>query len=336
MRFRSFRSPLTSVSFGLLVLAVAVSERQVVSADEPTTNSPAASPAEPAEAKPASAKSESEPEFVRLTKTETGGPSALETAIVRYVREKDGKRTVVDLIGAIHIGESSYYERLNEAFGSYESLLYELVAHPDANKPQQREESGPALSVIGGSQQALKNLLGLEFQLEGIDYSKENFVHADMSPDEFEKSMKDRNESWTKMYFRSIGFSAVQPGQNDSGAALLGALFSGNRELQFKRAFAAQMGDMKVAVGGLSGKNGSTILTERNRVALEKLDEILEQGKTNVGVFYGAAHLPDMEKRLLERGFTRGETTWLEAWNLRDPSNEPESDEPAKDEAKSS
>lgn len=327
MRFRSFRSPLTSLLFGTLVLAVAVSGRSLVSADEPA-GAPESGTAGPGSRKP-SVKSPAEPEFVRLTKTEQGGPSALETAIVRYVREKDGERTVVDLIGAIHIGEASYYERLNEAFTSYESLLYELVAHPDANKPQERGESGPAMSVVGGSQQALKNLLGLEFQLDGIDYSKENFVHADMSPDEFEKSMKDRNESWTKMYFRSIGFSAVQPGQNDSGAALLGALFSGNRELQFKRAFAAQMGDMKVAVGGLSGKNGSTILTERNRVALEKLDEILEQGRTNVGVFYGAAHLPDMEKRLFERGFKRGETIWLEAWNLRDPSEKAKSEDAA-------
>jgi hypothetical protein len=137
--------------------------------------------------------------------------------------------------------------------------------------------------------------------------------------------MKERDESWTKMYFRSIGFSAVQPGQNDSGMALLGALFSENRELQLKRAFASQIGDMRMAVGALSGKEGSTILTERNRVALEKLDEILKQGKRTVGVFYGAAHLPDMEERLLDRGFTRGETTWLEAWNLRDASAKPKS-----------
>ena len=33
-----------------------------------------------------------------------------------------------------------------------------------------------------------------------IDYKKANFVHADMSPDEMAKSMKDRGESiWTIM-----------------------------------------------------------------------------------------------------------------------------------------
>ncbi|HEV7281548.1 MAG TPA: hypothetical protein VGN57_15205 [Pirellulaceae bacterium] len=304
-----FRSPLASLLFALLATTFAASGPQSGRADEP-----AASPADASEA-----------EFVRLTRTEKGRPAAMETAIVRYVRGEGDQKTVVDLIGAVHIGEASYYKSLNEAFEKYETLLYELVAHPDDNKPQQREDRGPALSVIGGGQQAMQNLLGLEFQLQGIDYGKENFVHADMSPEEFAQSMKERDESWTKMYFRSIGFSAVQPGQNESGMALLGALFSENRELQLKRAFASQIGDMRMAVGALSGKEGSTILTERNRVALEKLDEILKEGKRTVGVFYGAAHLPDMEKRLLERGFTRGETTWLEAWNLRDPSDDAKS-----------
>jgi hypothetical protein len=321
MRFSPFRSPLASLAYGLLVLAFAASGRSFVLADEPGA-SPA--PADPTAEAPKAA-ADSDPEFIRLTKTEKGGPSALETAIVRYVRGEGDEKTVVDLIGAVHIGEASYYDRLNKTFANYETLLYELVAPPEANKPAQRKERGPALSVIGGGQQAMQNLLGLEFQLEGIDYDQKNFVHADMSPDEFAQSMKERDESWTKMYFRSVGFSAVQPGQNEAGFAILGALFAQNRELQLKRAFASQIGDMKVAVGALGGKDGSTILTERNRVAFEKLDEILGEGKKSVGVFYGAAHLPDMEKRLLERGFERGEITWLEAWNLRDSSEKAES-----------
>jgi hypothetical protein len=317
MRFSPFRPLRASLVYGLFVLAVAASGGSLVSADESAGSPPAVDPT----TEPQKAPADPELEFIRLTKTEKGGPSALETAIVRYVRGEGDEKTVVDLIGAVHIGEASYYKRLNEAFEEYDTLLYELVAPPDANKPAQRKERGPALSVIGGGQQAMQNLLGLEFQLTGIDYGKENFVHADMSPDEFEQSMKERNESWTKMYFRSVGFSAVQPGQNEAGFAILGALFAQNRELQLKRAFASQIGDMKVAVGALGGKDGSTILTERNRVAFEKLDEILGEGKKSVGVFYGAAHLPDMEKRLLERGFERGEIAWLEAWNLRDPSD---------------
>lgn len=324
-RFASLPALLGASVLALPLVAFADEPSKGPAAENPTLESPEATGKE----------SEEKTEFVRLRKTEGGDPIALETAVVRYVKQDVGAKIVVDLIGAVHIGEKAYYDRLNETFEDYETLLYELVAPPDSKVPE--KSRGPSLSVIGAGQQGMQNLLGLEFQLEGIDYGKANFVHADMSPAEFDQSMKDRGESWSKMYFRSVGFGAVQQSQNDAtGFGMLAALFSSNRELQLKRAFAEQLGDMRMAVGALGGKEGSTILTERNRVALEKLDEILKDGDRVVGVFYGAAHLPDMEERLLARGFVRDQTTWMEAWDLRDPkdsSKEKSADEAPKENA---
>ena len=39
-------------------------------------------------------------------------------------------------------------------------------------------------------QNGMKDLLELEFQLKGIDYTRKNMVHADMSPDQFAESMQ--------------------------------------------------------------------------------------------------------------------------------------------------
>ena len=47
------------------------------------------------------------------------------------------------------------------------------------------------------------------------------------------------------------------------------------------------------------------------------LDEQLDEGLERIGIFYGAAHLPDFEVRLAERGFQRVRTTWVRAWNIR-------------------
>jgi hypothetical protein len=70
----------------------------------------------------------------------------------------------------------------------------------------------------------------------------------------------------------------------------------------------------------LEGKDGSTILTERNRKAFEVLDRELKAGKKKLGVFYGAAHLPDMEKRLLnDFGMKRSGERWVTAWSLTEP-----------------
>ena len=47
-----------------------------------------------------------------------------ETAIVTY---EDAKGRRVDLIGAVHIGDTRYYKLLQKQFTTYDALLYELV-----------------------------------------------------------------------------------------------------------------------------------------------------------------------------------------------------------------
>ena len=62
----------------------------------------------------------------------------------------------------------------------------------------------------------------------------------------------------------------------------------------------------------------STIITERNRVALNVLRDQLLSGKKKIGIFYGAGHFPDMEERLVDQfGLARQSEEWLTAWKLR-------------------
>lgn len=42
----------------------------------------------------------------------------------------------------------------------------------------------------------------------------------------------------------------------------------------------------------------------------------LAAGRGNLGIFYGTAHFPDMEKRLLDRGFKRTRQQWITAWEI--------------------
>jgi hypothetical protein len=52
------------------------------------------------------------------------------------------------------------------------------------------------------------------------------------------------------------------------------------------------------------------------------LDEQLHAGKEKLAIFYGAAHLPDMETRLLARGFRRTELEWVTAWDVTVPAKQ--------------
>jgi hypothetical protein len=183
------------------------------------------------------------------------------------------------------------------------------------------EGSGHPVAVL---QQGLKNLLALEFQLERVDYTKKNFVHADMSPDQFSKSMADRGESFIQMLFTMMGQAiAQQAGRTGraSDADLLLALFAPDRSFRLKRAMAVQITDLGGMLG-LDGPQGSTLITERNKVALDVLKKQIAAGKKKIGIFYGAGHLPDMEKRLLaDFSLKEQKTRWLDAWNLRASAN---------------
>ena len=59
------------------------------------------------------------------------------------------------------------------------------------------------------------------------------------------------------------------------------------------------------------------IIDARNQKAMDVLAEQIALGKKRIGIFYGAAHLPDFERRLLEDDkFVRVETRWITAWDL--------------------
>ena len=54
-----------------------------------------------------------------MRRDDKGKPLAMETAVVRYV-SADRPGVAVDLVGAVHVGDKSYYDELNKLFETYE------------------------------------------------------------------------------------------------------------------------------------------------------------------------------------------------------------------------
>ncbi len=266
-------------------------------------------------------------QWVRLKFDQQQEPVALEVAIVRYVLPKYARqpaaraREYVDLVGAVHIGDRKYYDQLNRRFRTYDALLYELVAPAGTVVEKGRGTSNT--HPLGAMQNGLKTMLEIEHQLEQIDYTRPNFVHADFSPDEFMESMENRDEGFAQLYFRMIGQALAQQSQQSAQGEsadldILGALFSPDRPRKLKIALAKQFESLEEALASLSGPEGSTLITERNKRALEVLRQQQKIGKRRIGVFYGAGHLTDMHERLVkEFGLTPIGIEWLEAWDLR-------------------
>ncbi len=259
-------------------------------------------------------KQASKPSFIRIQRNDDGEPISMDTAITTYVgKDADGKPVQVDLVGAVHIGDTAYYKKLNKQFKQYDALLYELVARKGAAP---RKGAAGAWGSIG-------SMLELDDQIRVVDYQAKNFVHADMSWNEMMKSMEQRDESFLKLFFRMIGQGIAQQSDQKSGAGdgdlLAVLLFSRNKALAWKKIMAKQFEDTEESMKWLEGPNGSTLVTERNKVALKVLTEQLKEGKRRIGIFYGAGHLPDMERRLIDEfHLKRGKQRWLTAWNLEE------------------
>jgi len=254
-------------------------------------------------------------QFMRFVDKGRAGGS-LETAVSRY-RNKAG--VTVDLVAAVHIGEKSYYQGLDKSFADYDAVLYELVKPKNAETPKPGYQSSNPISQF---QHFLKDSLDLDFQLDDIDYARPNFVHADLTKEEFEKLQDERGESMESLMFQQILHALSHPPApeqeqdlDDTIHDLIGALTRPDGERQMKLLLARQFGDIEKNSSDF-GLGNTVILTERNKRAIEVFKQTLASGKKKMAIFYGAAHMPELSGKLEELGFTRVSTEWKIAWNL--------------------
>jgi hypothetical protein len=289
-----------------------------------------------ADAPPAAQAAEPE-KYVRFTDEKGGGQ--LETAVVTY---RNDAGIELKLVSAIHIGERSYFEGLAKDFEADDAVLYELVKEKDVPVPapeairRKAAEGGEGPGhPIGQLQRFLKDTLNLEFQLDVIDYTKQNFVHADMDREAFEKAQAERGESFEMLMLQQ--FMAAMKNPQAAGGLAGGAddpekmlrdmvklVTRPDMERQLKTMLAKQMDQMQDAAMGLDGPGGSVILTERNKAAVKVLHESVKAGKKKISLFYGAAHMPDLAKRVREMGFKPvGKVEWKQAWDLRIRADQP-------------
>ncbi|HEY8667194.1 MAG TPA: hypothetical protein VIL86_11030 [Tepidisphaeraceae bacterium] len=296
---------LSCIVFLLFGIGIAAPMR----AAEPSTR-----PALPA-TRPAAADSE---KFLRFIDDGRHG-GRLETADVTY---RNGRGVTVHLIAAVHIADAAYYAGLAHTFEQFDPLLFEMVL-PRGAKPPKPDPARSPRSTVGSIQKFLGDNLDLAYQLDGIDYTKSNFVHADMDVETYEDLSEQRGETPLTLAMRNMLANMNNPellAEQPSMGEVLLALVAPDRARRYKMILARQFGHIEASIAGLNGKNGTVILTERNKTALKALRQQIDAGKTNLALFYGAAHMPDLEEHLTKKmGFKKIKTEWRTAWDLTAP-----------------
>ena len=255
-------------------------------------------------------------DFIRFI--ENGNSALLQTASAKYTHE-DG--TKVELIGAVHIADKVYYEKLNEQFKQYDALLYEMVGGDPDKRLTKEDLQANKNNPMRFFQLLIGGMMKLDFQLDHVDYTAKNFIHADMTLETFQKRQKAKGENLLSLLEKSIKAQEAAASKNKNNFDFVSMFKLLNDEggpNGMKLALGRQFHDIESMIGGMEGPDGSVLVAERNIKALKVMDREIKSGKKNLGIFYGAAHLPDFDKRLTkELGFKRSGTDWNAAWKIQ-------------------
>jgi hypothetical protein len=94
-------------------------------------------------------------------------------------------------------------------------------------------------------------------------------------------------------------------------------LLDPNAAVKLKRQMAEQF-EESGDDGGLGATVSTILVADRNKAALKVLQKEIAKGRKKIGIFYGAAHMPDFEKRLAEDfDLKKDKEEWLTAWDLK-------------------
>ena len=262
-----------------------------------------------------------EPEYVRFVQGNMEWEGELQTAIVSFENDAGIQ---LNLVAAVHLGDEEYYTELNDYFRTQDAVLYELVAEPNQVPVRGSRES--STSLIGLIQKAMAGFLNIGFQLDEIDYTQSNFLHADLTPSQLDELMASKNENFFTMF---LNLAMAQMAQQSASTgdrlssfnmlSLLSAMNSENQNAALKFLFAQELGRSGGVIVGEELEKQLTLLGDRNKAALRVLGDALQNpGFRRLSIFYGAAHMSGIEREIsATMGFTRTGLRWKPAWIVR-------------------
>lgn len=251
--------------------------------------------------------------YMRVGRNPDGAMDLL-IAVRRFVPDKNSG-PVVWLAGVTHIGEKEYYDELQERLDKSPLVLFEGVNTGKTRESRRRAEM---------TQGAIAEALGLEFQLDAIDYDRPNFRNSDMSVKDLKAVFSKRKDKLGAKEFAML--SSAMDAESLLGKTinlvvkLVGASAKGRAmtKITIIETLAAMGDDPERLPGCPEGmKHLMKILIEkRNQKVVDDLKTEIDSGDPprSICLLYGAGHMTDMEKRLCgELGYQPDGQFWLPA-----------------------
>lgn len=265
-------------------------------------------------------------DFIRFLRM--SGPNAeLQTSVTTYRNPQTDQ--LVSLVGVVHIGDPGYFRRIQQELDAHDLVLYELVGGPAPGSPEddgevstdEEDTTDPMLGMIGMMQSGMTEMLGLSHQMNGIDYTRRNLRHADLDFEGFNEGLAERGlfNLDPLLILQGMGSSTFD------GLAIQAALASRDDQTTNRlrwtmgKTMAQSVGEMAFLGVDDIEKPEDLILGLRNDRAWEIFENSLKEKWRRTAIFYGAAHMPDLRRRLLETGWIPEDIYWLGAWKIPVP-----------------
>ena len=264
----------------------------------------------------------------------------LQVAVRRFVPQQ-GTGAEIWLVGVTHIGESNYYSNIQMFLDKMTVVLYEGVGFSETKQNQSTESQNTSThkniakkkSTDSSFQSKLAYSLGLNFQLDAIDYDRPNFKNCDMTVSQLQnvftaqvatnKSMSTEGlREWEKIkqLYQGESLSTILM---EYALKLIG---SNPRMIALvKILFIETLGKIQGDINNWSGLPPGikdlfqVLIQERNNLITSQLKEELSKCKRNsrIALFYGAAHMSDLEKRLVkELNYRPLDQIWYKAFSV--------------------
>lgn len=267
--------------------------------------------------------------LLALHHEKTGRYPADVDALRAFAIEQDPRLAQWLTLASIDAWSKGLHYTTNEEGASFSLISYGADGKPGGEREQAdllvndgNNVPPMMLASEGGLQAQLADALGLEFQLDAIDYGHDHWHVSDMSMDAVNRALKERGVDFFQLE------DALSGGSLSSKVVsfllrlikVADAFTEGAITDTVKLVLIETLGQEDVIEGTLDqqfGRGfGEVIVDMRNQVVIDDLKALTDREPEvdSVAIFYGAAHMRDMAERLYaEFGYRSAEVEWIPA-----------------------
>ena len=275
--------------------------------------------------------------YLRITRSNSNVVQ-LQVAVRKFVPARRSGPAIW-LTGASHIGDSNYFAALQKHLDEQALVLFEGIsdfhhkgesARPAAidSEPHGAGETNAAAEE-SSLQLSLARSLGLDFQLQAIDYRRPHFRNSDLSMQQLQRLMADSQSGGGKTSEQFQRLMQIMDESTFLGglAKVVVSVLGSSPKLQAitRLALIETIGQIKGDISQMKGLPPEmtgllkVLIQSRNQAVVDDLKAELK-GKNRprtISVLYGAGHMDDLEQRLrAQLKYRPVEQFWLTAFSV--------------------